>query len=85
MDIAHTIFALLAKEKAPFIVIGNLGFALASCLRFLWQFEEKTGIQLEDQLQIVYSRDQELVCIFKNKEGQSIQQGLCRNSGVSLH
>jgi len=73
-DIGHTIFALLAKEKAPFIVIGNLGFALASCLRFLWQFEEKTVIQLEDQLQIVYSRDQELVCIFKNEEGQSIQQ-----------
>ena len=73
-DIAHTIFALLAKEKAPFIVIGNLGFALASCLRFLWQFEEKTGIKLEDQLQIVYSQDQELVCIFKNEEGQSIQQ-----------
>ena len=34
-DIAHAIFALLAKEKAPFIVIGNLGVALASCLRFL--------------------------------------------------
>ena len=38
------------------------------------QFEEKTGIKLEDQLQIVYSQDQELVCIFKNEEGQSIQQ-----------
>ena len=39
-DIAHTIFALLAKEKAPVIVIGNLGFAVASCLRFLLQFKE---------------------------------------------
>ena len=37
-------------------------------------FEEKTGNKLEKQLQIVYSQDQELVCIFKNEEGQSIQQ-----------
>ena len=40
-DIAHTIFALLDKEKAPFLVIGNLGFALATLLRCLRQFDEK--------------------------------------------
>ena len=73
-EIAHTIFALLAKEKAPFIVIGNLGFALASFMRYLLQFEEENGSKLKDQLQIVYSQDQQLVCIFKNEEGQSIKQ-----------
>ena len=40
-DIARTIFALLDKEKAPFLVIGNLGFALATLLRCLRQFDEK--------------------------------------------
>ena len=71
--IAHNMFALLAKEKAPCLVIGNLGFALASCLRLLTQFEIKTSIELEDQLQILYSLNQELLCIFKNQEGQSIK------------
>jgi hypothetical protein len=40
-DMACTIFTLLNKEKAPCIVIGNLGFALATCLRGLQQFDEK--------------------------------------------
>ena len=40
-DIACTIFTLLNEEKAPCIVIGNLGFALATCLRSLRQFDEK--------------------------------------------
>ena len=30
-DIARTIFDVLTDEQAPCIVIGNLGFALASC------------------------------------------------------
>ena len=68
-DIAHTIFSLLAKERTPLIVIGHVGFALASCLRFLLQFEEETCIKLKDQLQIVYSSDQELACLFKHEEG----------------
>ena len=71
-----TIFLWLSQEKAPCMVIGNLGFALASCLRFLLQFEEETGIKLNDQLQIIYSQDQELVCMFKYEEGQYIQQKL---------
>ena len=75
-DIAYPIFELLAIEKAPCIVIGNLGFGLASCLRFLLQFEEDYGIKLQNQLQIVYSQDQELVCMFKHEEGQYIQQKL---------
>ena len=44
-DIAHSMFALLAKEEAPCLVIGNCGFALASCLTFLLQYEQKTGCQ----------------------------------------
>ena len=73
-DIARTIFVLLDKEKPPFLVIGNLGFALATLLRCLRQFDEETGLRLEDQLQILCSADQKLMCIFKNKEGQSISQ-----------
>ena len=73
-DIARTIFDVLTDEQAPCIVIGNLGFALASCVKFLLEFEEETGIKLRDQLQIVCSHDQELVCLFKYEEGQYIQQ-----------
>ena len=73
-DIACTILALLAKEKAPFIVIGNLGFALATCLRCLWLFDKTYHESLEDQLDIVCSADQKLMCIFKHEKGQSIRQ-----------
>jgi hypothetical protein len=34
----------------------------------------KTGIKLKDQFQIVHNQHQELLCIFKSEEGQSIQQ-----------
>jgi hypothetical protein len=73
-DIACTILTLLAKEKAPFIVIGNLGFALATCLRCLRLFDKTYRGSLEDQLEILCSADQKLMCIFKHEKGQCIQQ-----------
>ena len=73
-DIANNIFAVLAKEKAPCIVIGNLGFAIASLMSYLLQFQRETGMKLEEQLQIVCSQDQQLVCIFKYEAGQPIQR-----------
>ena len=73
-DIANNIFAVLAKEKAPCIVIGNLGFAIASLMSYLLQFQRETGMKLQEQLQIVCSEDQQLVCIFKYEAGQSIQR-----------
>ncbi len=73
-DIARNIFLLLDKAKPPFLVIGNLGFALATLIRFLQQFDDDNGLRLEDRLQIICSADQKLMCLFKNKESQIISQ-----------
>ena len=83
--IAHTIFELLAKEKAPFIVIGNLGFAVSSCLRLLIQFEEDYGIKLKDQVQIIYTIAQQLVCMFKREKPVRETKEFFTNSRVSQH
>ena len=71
--IANHIFAVLAAEDAPCIVIGKFGFGLASCLKFMWRFEEQTGTKLGNQVQMQASENQELMCLFKFEKGQSIQ------------
>ena len=71
--IANHIFAVLGAEDAPCIVIGKLGFGLASCLKFMWRFEEQTGTKLGHQLQMAANENQELMCLFKFEKGQSIQ------------
>ena len=68
VDISYTIFNLLAKEEAPFIVIGNLGFRLASCLKLITQFEEDYHTKLKYQVQITFSKDQQLLCMFKKEK-----------------
>ena len=73
-DIARNIFLLLDKAKPPFLVIGNLGFALAILISFLRQFDDDNGSRLEDRLQIICSADQKLMCLFKNKENEIISQ-----------
>ena len=73
-DIARNIFQLLEETTSPFLVIGNLGFALATLIRFLRQFDDDNGSRLEDRLQIICSADQKLMCLFKNKESQIISQ-----------
>ena len=72
--VAKTIFNLLAKEEAPFLVLGNLGFTLASFLYFLEQFQDETHISLKDHIQMIQSEDCELTGIFKATKGECIQR-----------
>ena len=73
-DIARNIFQLLEETTSPFLVIGNLGFALATLIRFLRKFDDANSSSLEARLQIICSADQKILALFKNKENEIISQ-----------
>jgi hypothetical protein len=70
-EMARTIFQLILDTEAPFIVIGNLGFQLASLATFLACFQEETNVNLLEQIHVLDVGTQDCVCLFKYEEGQN--------------
>jgi hypothetical protein len=60
-QVANAIFKLLSSATCPMVVLGNIGFALNSCLKHLAEYERVTkSAILDPELQIVTTEDQVL-------------------------
>ena len=59
--VANAIFKLLSKATCPTVVLGNIGFALDSCLTHLAEYRDDTGEDVDHKLQILTTADQEVV------------------------
>ena len=63
-NVATAIFKLLSEASCLTLVLGNIGFALASCYTHLCEYRRKTGEDLNQDLQILASDSQELMSLF---------------------
>ena len=64
-NVANAIFKLLSKATCPTVVLGNIGFALASCYKHLAEYRSDTEEDMEQKLQIFVTGDQVLMSLFK--------------------
>jgi len=63
--VANAIFKLLSFATCPTLVLGNIGFALASCIKHLAEYRCDTGEEdLDHKLQILTTGDQVLMSLF---------------------
>ena len=61
--VAYAEFKHLSEAQCPTVVLGNIGFALASCFKHLAEYRESTGIDLYHDLQILTTEDQDLMSL----------------------
>ena len=63
-QVANAIFKLLSSATCPTVVLGNIGFALASCIKHLTEYKCDTNEDLSHKLQILTTGDQVLMSLF---------------------
>ena len=65
-QVANALFNLLSKATCPTVVLGNIGFELASYWKLLREYDRETKSDLESDLQVLVTEDQGLMSLFRD-------------------
>jgi len=71
-ELAYGLFDLLLEANRTTIVLGNVGLGLGSIVRCCEEYRQNTFVDVESNVDILLSDDQELICLHTKHDAQSI-------------